>query len=104
MSNLHDSTPSAGQPAVLDLPLRGLASTGAADVVGPALGALPGVLDVAVLAGEFRVRVTYDPARIAAEAIRERLHGLVPPDTAHGTPPRGDATGPTPPTRDGGAD
>lgn len=76
--------PSFEGAATLDLPLRGLASEGVDAVVGPPLRALAGVVAVTVLASEFRVRVTYDPARIAPEAIREALHGIVPPDTAHG--------------------
>lgn len=70
--------------AHVDLPLRGLASEGAEDRVGPALRAIPGVLAVVVVASEFRVRVTYDPARMAPETISEVLHRLTPPDTAHG--------------------
>lgn len=89
MPHLPAGRPSDGA-ATLDLPLRGLASDGADAVVGPALRALPGVVAVTVLASEFRVRVTYDPARIPPEAIREALHGIVPPDTAHGAPARGE--------------
>ena len=81
--------PPAGPPsdaaATLDLPLRGLASDGADEMVGPPLRALTGVLTVTVLASEFRVRVTYDPGRVAPEAIREALHAISSPDTAHGT-------------------
>ena len=77
---------SASGPATLELPLRGLASDGAEVLVEPPLRALPGVLTVTVVASEFRVRVAYDAARISPEVIRETLHGIVPPDTAHGAP------------------
>ena len=90
MQHLPAEPPSEAA-ATLDLPLRGLASDGADAVVGPPLRALPGVADVTVLASEFRVRVTYDPARIAPEAIREALHGIVSPDTAHGDHARDNA-------------
>lgn len=93
MQHLPAERPPDGA-ATLDLPLRGLASEGADALVGPALRALPGVIAVAVLASEFRVRVTYDPARIAPAAIREALHGIVPPDTAHGAPARGEGDRP----------
>lgn len=80
----------ADRLATMDLPLRGLASEGAAALVEPALGQLRGVHGVAVIASKFRVRVTYDPAHIAADTIREALHGIRPPDTAHGAPSRND--------------
>lgn len=94
--NPAGNTPMSGRPpaapgaATLDLPLRGLASEGAEERIGPPLRALPGVRDVVVLPAEFRVRVTYDPAQLEPETIRERLHGIAHPDTAHGTqaPPR----------------
>ena len=64
------------------LPLRGLASEGADEIVGRALRNLPGVATVTVRAVEQIVRVTYDPAVTSAEAIRERMHtvGLVHPE------------------------
>ena len=73
----------------LQLPLRGLASEGASEIVGRALRDLPGVATVTVRAVEQVVQVTYDPARTTAEAIRERMHraGLVHPERdagAHG--------------------
>lgn len=72
--------------ATLDLPLRGLASEGVEARIVPPLRAIPGVRDVTVLAAEFRVRVTYDPGQVPPETIRECLHGLAQPDTAHGAP------------------
>lgn len=79
-----DADGAGADDTTLDLPLRGLASEDAEAAVGPALRALPGVRTVSVLASEFRVRVTYDAARTTPEAIREALHGIVSPDTAHG--------------------
>ena len=81
--------------ATLDLPLRGLASDGADARVGPPLRALSGVVAVDVIAAAFRVRVTYDPTRVTPETIRETLHGLVPPDTAHGAVRRDPPGAPT---------
>lgn len=81
----------------LQLPLRGLASEGATEIVGRALRDLPGVATVTVRAVEQVVHVTYDSAVTTAEAIRERMHaaGLVHPERdagAHGpeTPPNGE--------------
>ena len=71
---------------MLELPLRGLASDGVEVLVEPSLRALPGVLAVTVVVSEFRVRVAYDAARVSPEVIREALHGIVSPDTAHGAP------------------
>jgi hypothetical protein len=73
----------------LQLPFRGLAREGASEIIGRALRDLPGVATVTVRAVERVVQVTYDPARITAEAIRERMHtaGLVHPERdagAHG--------------------
>ena len=75
-------TKEAGFLEHLKLPLRGLASEGASEIVGRALRDLPGVTTVTVRVVEQVVQVTYDPARIAAEAIRERMHtaGLVHPE------------------------
>lgn len=74
----------AGAEDQMDLPLRGLASTGADAIVGPPLRALPGVQRVEVHAEAFRVRVRFDPARVSRATIRETLHGIAAPDTAHG--------------------
>lgn len=73
----------------IQLPLRGLASEGADEIVGRALRGLPGVATVTVRAVEQVVRVTYDPVVTSGEAIRERMHtvGLVHPERdagAHG--------------------
>lgn len=82
-----------GQPGAfleqIDLPLRGLASEGANEIVGRALRDLPGVATVTVRAAEQIVHVTYDAAAVSAEAIRGRMHaaGLVHPardGDAHG--------------------
>ena len=80
----------------LDLPLRGLASEGASEIVGRALRDLPGVATVTVRATGQVVHVTYDAAVVTAEAIRARLHtaGLVHPERdadAHG--PEGEISG-----------
>ena len=79
----------------IQLPLRGLASEGASEIVGRALRDLPGVATVTVRATEQVVHVTYDAAETSAEAIRERMHtaGLVHPEPdadAHG--PEGEIT------------
>ena len=73
----------------IQLPLRGLASEGADEIVGRALCDMPGVAAVTVRVVEQVVRVRYDPAVTTGEAIRERMHsvGLVFPDRdagAHG--------------------
>ena len=88
----------------ISLPLRGLASEGANEIVGQALRALPGVATVTVRMVEQIVLVTYDPAVISGEAIRERLHtvGLVHPERdagAHG--PEGAPPTETSPAGDG---
>ena len=88
----------------ITLPLRGLASEGAHEIVGQALRALPGVATVTVRMVEQVVLVTYDPAVISGEAIRERLHtvGLVHPERdagAHG--PEGTPPSETSPAGDG---
>ena len=61
---------------VLELPLRGLAGEGAAEVVTPALMAVPGVVAVDVRTSMFRVRVMYDPSRVAPSTIDAALHAL----------------------------
>ena len=92
---MSEHAPGSEGSTAIDLPLRGLASEGAGERVGPPLLAIPGVLDVAVHASEFRVRVSYNPTRVSPEVIREQLHGIVEPDTAHGSarPPTSPATG-----------
>lgn len=73
------SHPPDGSPAhvqVLELPLRGLAGEGAAEIITPRLMSVPGVIGVDVRSSMFRVRVTYDPARATPEAIDAALHTL----------------------------
>ena len=60
----------------LELPLRGLAGEGAAEIVTPRLMAVSGVIAVDVESGAFRVRVTYDPERATREQIDNALHSL----------------------------
>lgn len=61
---------------VLELPLRGLASEGAAEIVTPRLMRVSGVIAVAVRPEAFRVRVTYDPTRATPENVDAALHSL----------------------------
>lgn len=66
----------------LQLPVRGLADGGASEIVGHALRDLPGVATITLRVREQVVDVTYDPAMITADAIRDRMHvaGLIHPE------------------------
>lgn len=74
MAHTPDESPARTQ--VLELPLRGLAGEGAAEIVTPRLMAVPGVIAVDVRSSMFRVRVTYDPALTTPQAVDDALHSL----------------------------
>lgn len=60
----------------IDLPLRGLASEGALDLVRRSVGSLDGVLSVEGGPSEYVVRITYDPAHVSPASIRHALHSV----------------------------
>ena len=64
---------STDEHEVLHHPLRGLASDGAEPAVREALRDLDGILSIEVSAGHAVAEVTFDPRRVTAHELRQRL-------------------------------